>query len=694
MSLQQLEVPVRGMDCAECVHHVQTAIAALPGVHQVDVYLAAEKAVVAFDPHQVALDSIRGAVAAAGYQAPVAATDSTAAVQARGVARRALWLLGFVAGAVLLLVVVGEWLGLLDAVTAYVPWPVGWALVAVAGYPVFRNVFLAAWRRQVLAHTLMSVGVLAALVVGEWVTAGVIVFFMRVGDGVEQMTAHQARRAVKDLTALAPKTARVLRGDAEVVVPIAQVRVGDVVVVRPGEQTPVDGEVITGAATINQATLTGEAMPVEVGPGSHVYAATVVELGSVRVAATQVGDATTFGQVIRLVEQAEGNRGPVQRMADRIAGYFLPVVGGIAALTFAISRDPLATAAVLVVACSCALALATPIAMLASVGAGAKRGLLVKGGKYLELLAKADVLLIDKTGTLTLGEPQITQVVPLNGMAADTVLRLAAGAERDSEHPLADAVRRHARGQGVEIPVPTSFASLPGVGVRAQVDGQTVTVGSTRLVNGAELPPTVTALAAAGQMLLYVAVEDVPVGVLAATDTLRSETPAALARVRALGIPTVELLTGDAEAPAAALAAQLGVDYRAGLLPADKLAVVKAYQAAGKTVVMVGDGVNDAPALAQADVGMAMGARGSAIATEAAHVVLLRDDWTLVPEAFTLAQRTMRVVRGNLVYTFVYNLVGLSLAALGLLPPMWAALAQSIPDLLILGNSARLLRGR
>ncbi len=242
--------------------------------------------------------------------------------------------------------------------------------------------------------------------------------------------------------------------------------------------------------------------------------------------------------------------------------------------------------------------------------------------------------------------------------------------------------------------MPTSFASLPGVGVRAQVDGQTVTVGSTRLVNGAELPPTVTALAAAGQMLLYVAVEDVPVGVLAATDTLRSETPAALARVRALGIPTVELLTGDAEAPAAALAAQLGVDYRAGLLPADKLAVVKAYQAAGKTVVMVGDGVNDAPALAQADVGMAMGARGSAIATEAAHVVLLRDDWTLVPEAFALAQRTMRVVRGNLVYTFVYNLVGLSLAALGLLPPMWAALAQSIPDLLILGNSARLLRGR
>jgi Cu+-exporting ATPase len=687
---RHIEFPVRGMDCIECTLHVQRALAAVPGVHQADVFLASEKAVVAYDAAQVGLAQLRAAVVNAGYQAPASAAEEPPAGQA--VARRVLGVLGLVIGAVLLVVVAGEWLGLFESLTAWVPWPVGWLLVGIGWWPILRNVIAAAWRGQILAHTLMSLGVVAALAVGEWTTAAVVVFFMRVGDGVEQLTAGQARRAVRDLNALAPTLARVLVGERETMTPIADVRQDDVVVVRPGETIPVDGEVVDGQATVNQATLTGEATPVEAGPGSRVFAATTLLAGSLRVRTLAVGDDSTFGRVVRLVEDAERHRADVQRLADRFSACFLPFVAALALLVLIIRRDPLATAAVLVVACSCSIALATPIAMLASIGAAAKRGLLIKGGKYLELLAKADVLLIDKTGTLTLGRPQLTDVVPLGRFDAAEVLRLAASAERFSEHPLAEAVRRAAVEQGLTVPAPTEFVATPGLGVQATVDGQTVQVGSARILGDSAVPAQATALEAAGKTVLHICVDGEPAGFLAAADTVRAETPAALARLRELGIATVEVLTGDNDRVAAQLAAQLGVAYRANLLPADKLVAVQAYQAAGKTVVMVGDGINDAPALAQAHVGMAMGAGGSALASEAAHVVLLRDDWSLVPEAIAIAQRTLRVVRGNLWWTVVYNMAGLSLAAAGLLPPVLAAVAQSIPDLFILGNSARLLR--
>ncbi|MCC6168370.1 MAG: cadmium-translocating P-type ATPase [Caldilineaceae bacterium] len=696
MSQTRSEVAVLGMDCAECTLHVRQAIAALPGVRGVEVFLAAEKAVVDYNAAQVDLPAIRKAVQAAGYQAPVGSEEESAAgslaQMGSSFGRAVLWVLGLVFGAVLLVVVAGEWLGLFEAVTTRIPWPIGWLIVLVGWVPVLRNVITAALRRQVIAHTLMSVGVLAALAVGEWTTAAIVVFFMRVGDSVEHFTAERARRAVKDLTALAPKQARVLRQGAEAMVEIDQVVVGDVVVVRPGEQIPVDGEVVDGSATVDQATLTGEPLPVEAGPGMRVLAATLVRLGSLRVRAEQVGRDTTFGRVIRMVEEAERHRADVQRLADRFSAYFLPFVGLIALLTFVLRRDPLATAAVLVVACSCAIALATPIAVLASIGAGAKRGLLVKGGKYLELLDRADVVLIDKTGTLTLGQPQITDVVPFNGVAADEVLALAAGAERYSEHPLAEAVRRASQAHGLEAVAPSRFEALPGFGVRAQVNGRQVIVGSKRILDGATLPAQAQALEADGKTLLYVAVDGQPQGVLAATDTIRPEVPAALAALRGLGVERIELLTGDNSRTAAALAEQLGVAYQAELLPADKLEVVRRYQGQGKTVVMVGDGVNDAPALAQADVGIAMGAAGSDIAVEASHVVLLRDDWALAPEALRIARRTMRVVRTNIGYTLVYNLIGLTAAALGWLSPVFAAVAQSIPDLVILANSSRLLR--
>ncbi len=702
MAIQRtMEVPIQGMDCPECTQHVRHAISALPGVESVDVSLTAEKAVVRLDPSRVDVSAIRKAVEGAGYAVPALATGalgpsgmSLRSPSLGGFTRSVLALFGIVFGLVLFIAVVGEWFGFFDAVTRRVPWPIGAAIVLIAGYPVFRKALTAAFRGRITAHALMSFGALAALAIGQWVTAAVVVLFMRIGDHVERFTADRARRAVRDLSTLAPRTARVERDGTEKEVPIGEVRVGETVIVRPGEQIPVDGEVIGGQATVDQAAITGESMPVDAGPGARVFAATLARLGNLRVRVTYVGPDTTFGRVIKLVEHAEAHRADVQRVADRFSGYYLPVVVGIAALTFLLRHNLLAAVAVLVVACSCSFALATPIAMLASVGAGARRGLLIKGGKYLESLVRADVLLIDKTGTLTLGRPQVVDVLALNGVSDLEVVTLAASAERYSEHPLAEAVRAAARERGLPLEEPEQFEALPGRGVRARVHGAVIAVGSRRMVPAAASMKEVAALEAQGKTLLYVARDGVPIGAIAAADTLRSEVPAALDAVRALGIRTIELLTGDNERTAAALAGRLGLPYRAALLPEDKIAIVRDYQARGHTVVMVGDGVNDAPALAQADVGIAMGAAGADVAIEAAHVTLMRDDWMLVPEVLRIARRTMRVVALNIGFTTVYNLVGLSLAALGFLPPILAAAAQSLPDLGILANSSRLLRQR
>lgn len=688
-----VELPVRGMDCTECTQHVQQALAAVPGVASVEVFLSSEKAVLRLDPTQVKRETLHKAVEAAGYSVP--SVEAVPGAQTRSLVsftRPVLTLFGLLVGAVLLIVVAGEWLGLFERVTDVVPWPVGWALVLLAGAPIFWNVLKKAMRRQVISHTLMSLGVIAALAVGQWPTAAVVVFFMHTGNFVESFTTERSRRAIKHLTTLVPKTARVVRNGDEVEIPVGEVQVGETVVVRPGEAIPVDGEVLSGQATIDQAAITGESMPVEVSPGTQVFAATIARPGSVRLRATHVGTDTTFSKVIKLVEEAEAHRADVQRLADRFSSYFLPVVAAIALLTFVIGRNPLSTASVLVVACSCSLALATPIAMLASIGMGAQRGLLIKGGKYLELLAHADVLLIDKTGTVTLGRPQITDIVPLDDHTPDDLLRLSASCERYSEHPLAEAVRREAVAHGLALSEPQRFEAVPGQGVRAQIDGANIAVGNTHLIPQGNSHACTRALQLQGKTLLFVTKNDTLIGVLAAADTIRPEVQTALSRVRAFGVKRIELLTGDNELTGSSLANHLGIDYRAGLLPEDKIAAVMAYQAKGHTVVMVGDGVNDAPALAQADIGIAMGVAGTDVAMDAAHMALMRDNWELVPDTFAIAHRTMRVVKMNIGFTVLYNVVGLSLAAIGIVPPIVAAAAQSLPDLGILANSARLLR--
>ncbi len=696
----RIELPVVGMDCAHCAQSVEQALTAVPGVTGVDVLLGAEKAIVLVAPGFTDRTPLRAAVASAGYSSPVsiapdaAKTEMPEVPSAAAISRRVLGILSIVAAAVLLLVVGGEWLGWLDPLTDRVPFPVGVALVIAFGFPVFRNVVRATLRRQVISHTLMSVGVLAALAVGQWETAAIVVLFMRIGDLTERLTTDRGRRAVRDLAAMAPRSARVVdeSTQSETERPIEQVRPGDVVVVRPGGMIPVDGTVVSGSASVSQAAITGESMPFTAAAGTAVVAAALVSGGSLRVRAERIGAESTFGQVIRLVESAEANRGETQRIADRFSAWFLPVVAAIAVLTLAISRDPIATAAVLVVACSCSLALATPIAMLATVGTAARRGVLIKGGLYVESLARADVVLLDKTGTVTLGRPELVGVTPLADLDRAAILSLAAAAERDSEHPLAEAIRTAARQEHVPAALATGFRTETGGGVEAMVDGETIRVGTPSFTSPGIDIPAIGEIQATGQTAVVVSRGGIPVAILGIADTVRPEAAEAIRQLRELGIRRIELLTGDHERAAAGVAAALGIDYRAGLLPGDKIGIVRDYQAAGHTVVMVGDGINDAPALAQADVGIAMAASGTAIAREAAHVALLRDDWLLVPEAIRSARRTMGVVRVNLGFTAVYNVVGLSLAAVGILPPIAAAAAQSLPDLGIMLNSARLLR--
>ena len=702
MASEVTELRIEGMDCAECASHVEKALGKVPGVHNVETFPMSLKAKVKHDPREAPLERLTEAIVKAGYS--ILPNDKLAVeASAAGLGPKLGFVLGGVFALVLLLVVGGEATGLLDRVGELVPWYAGVVLVLAAGGTIFWKVLKDAFQRRATSHTLMSLGALAALAVGAWVTSLIVVLFMRIGERVEAYTTDRAREALRSLTRIQPQKARLVRmersgpgplatlRETEIEVPVGEVKVGDVVAVRPGERVPVDGVVVAGTATIDQSAITGESMPVEVEAGSKVHAATLTGLGSIRVQAERVGMDTTFGRIIKLVEDTEAHRADVQRFADKFTNYFLPVVAAVSLVTLLVTRNVLNAAAVLVIACSCSVALATPIAVLASTGASAKRGVLIKGGRYLEALAKADVLLLDKTGTITEGKPRLTDIVTLNGHKETDILRLVASAERESEHPLAQAIVTAARAWKLELTQPAHFRTMPGSGLEAVVDGKRVRVGNHRIAPDLDTRAA-QKLASEGKTVVFVLIDEKPAALLAMQDTLRPGVAEALADLKAKhAVKNIELLTGDNDATARALATPLGIHYRANLLPEDKIKRVKEHQAAGRRVVMIGDGVNDAPALAQADVGIAMGS-GTDVAMDAAHVVLMRDDWRLVPQAFETSRRTMRVIRGNLYFTGAFNVIGMGLAATGIVPLVYAAAAQSIPDVGILANSATLLK--
>jgi Cd2+/Zn2+-exporting ATPase/Cu+-exporting ATPase len=521
---------------------------------------------------------------------------------------------------------------------------------------------------------------------------------MRVSDYLEGLTTDRSREAIRALMRLAPDAAHRLQDGEEEDVPVEALHSGDWLIVRPGERVPADGQVEKGTAAVDQSPITGESVLVDKQPGSPVFAGTIVHGGALTMRVIRAGADTTLGRIIQLVEEAEAHKAPVQRLADRFTAWYIPVVVGAAALAYLLGRDLTAAIAVLLVSCACAIALATPTAVIAAVGGAARRGILIKGGHYLELLARVDTVVMDKTGTLTFGRPVVTDVVALNGQTEEDVLRLAATAEQLSEHPVAAAVRQVARERGLTSSAPDEFRALVGLGVRALSDGARLLVGNRQLLERERIRLSSAAEArtaawqAAGKTAFYVVLDGDVVGLLAVADSPRPEVPEALAALRRLGIEHLLLLTGDHERTGRALARRLGIEYRAELLPEDKIAAVKALQDEGHTVLMVGDGVNDAPALAQADVGVAMGVAGTDAALEAADVALMHDDWRALPEAVQIGRRSFRVIRQNLGLGVLYNMVGITLAAVGILPPVAAAAGQSIPDLLIMLSSARLLR--
>jgi Cu+-exporting ATPase len=695
-SLAELELIVAELDCADEAAQIEGALGRLPAVTEVRTSVGAHKVLVTYDPAQTDPATIRSTIERLGMTVRTGQPSPSARRTPLPTLLSGLFVT--VVALVALVGILGERLGLLGAVTTWLPPWLTVAAVLVGGFPIFRTVVRALRNRSVTSHALMTLGIVGALAIGQYAAAAVIVFFMRFADFLEGFTTERSRQAIRALLRLAPETARVEQDGRDVEIPDATVRPGQIVLVTPGERIPVDGRVADGRGAVNQAPVTGESMPAEKHAGDPVFAATVLERGFLRIETERVGAETTFGRILRLVEEAEAHRAPVQRFADRFTAYYIPVVLTAAVLTCVLGRTPTAAVAVVLVACSCAIAMATPTVVLASVGRAARRGLIVKGGRWLETLAKVDTLVVDKTGTLTFGTPRVTEVLGLDGLGETEVLARAAGVERYSEHPVASAVLAEAEARSLAVPQPEGFDVVPGEGVVARVGGHAVACGSARLMarRAVKVLPAVTeqvhALEAQGRTVVYLAEDNQLLGLVAVADTVRPEVPEALRQLRALGVGRVLLLTGDNERVTRALAAELGVDYQAECLPEEKIEVIRRLQAEGAVVAMVGDGINDAPALAQADVGIAMGAAGTAAAIEAAHVALMRDDWRLVPEAVEIGRRAFRTIQQNLWFTGAYNVVGIACAAVGWLPPIAAAAAQSLPDVAVMLNSARLLR--
>lgn len=715
--LRQAEFQVPGLCCLECSQGVETALRRTPGVQDLHVLLMAEKVFVTYDATTTQPEQLAQVVTDSGHPVTVwnsegvdpsslsgTEANTTPKPQSRSTFVFTLLRLAFV-GVVSLIALVeitGESLGLFHRVEIVVPVPLALAVVIIGGYPIFWSALQGLRRRQITINAVMSVGILAAAATGEVISAALIVFFMLVARYLEGKTTGRARRAIAELAELAPKTARVKREGVEETIAVAALSLGDQVVVREGEQIPIDGLVLLGQAIVNQAPITGESLPVEKNTGDEAFAGTLIERGYLEVTVQRTGAQTALGRIIHLVEEAETQKSPVQKFADRFSAVFLPCVLTLAGLTFLISHHPEAAVAVLVAACPCAVGLATPLSVVAAVGAGARRGLLIKGGLALEQLAKVDTLVVDKTGTLTTGRAQVTGLVRFDEqMREDELLAWVAAFEHTASHPLASAILQAAAERGVPVPEIDQVEVRPSRGIVGQVHGETWLLGAWRLLEeeGVQLSRQqqcqLTALEEAGQTVLVLVRSGQVLGAVAVADTLRSEVRPALARVRVLGITRLIVLTGDNERAAQAMAKAAGIEeVHANLLPEDKIALIRRLQTEGRRVLMVGDGINDAPALTAASVGMAMGTIGTAVAQEAADVALLRDDWRQVPEAIQLGRRTARTIRQNIFFGVGFTMLVMGLASFGLISSIIAAASQSVPDVGVALNASRLLKWR
>ncbi|MER9566112.1 MULTISPECIES: cation-translocating P-type ATPase [unclassified Mesorhizobium] len=561
----------------------------------------------------------------------------------------------------------------------------------IGGWPILKEAFENILERRMTMELSMTIAIVAAAAIGEFFTALVITLFVLVAEVLEGLTVGRGRKAIRDLLEFLPREVSVRRAGSIKSVSAEELSVGDAILVAPGGRIPVDGAVLSGHSFVDESRITGESMPVEKTAGTQAFAGSINQSGALEVSAERIGRDTSYGKIIEAVERAEKSRAPVQRLADRLAGYLVYFALGAAILTFLITRDIYATISVIIVAGACGIAAGTPLAILGGIGRSARLGAIVKGGVHLETLGHVDTVVLDKTGTLTFGRPEVQQVVPVDGITADALLDAAAAAELRSEHPLGKAIVTYARSQGRNVIEPASFAYTPGRGIAAKVDDTTILVGNQAWMadNGIDSSVARHQGTDAGSEVL-VALDGRLLGSIAVADTVRPEANRAIEALHRMGIKTI-LLTGDARRVAVAVGGALGIqDIEAELLPEDKLARVQALVAQKRIVAMVGDGVNDAPALAQANVGVAMGS-GTDVAQESADIVLLGNDLERFVKTLVVARRTRGIIWQNFAGTIGVDMIGIVLAALGFLNPLLAAGIHVVSELVFILNSARLL---
>ncbi len=736
-----IELTLAGLSCAGCVAKLERALASTEGVAKASVNLATKRATVTYAPATTTRDDLVAAVAAAGFgvveQKGGGADALAAAIEAEEAERtagertlRLKVIVGFALSAVIFAgAMQPAWFPSLPAWlhNGYLLWALATPVQLWVGWGFLTSAWSSLRHRTATMNTLVAMGSLTAYLFSAvsvlrpelfahggaaaplyFDTAAFIISFISLGRLLESRATAKTGAALKALLGLRPKTASVIRGGAEVDLPLAEVVAGDVVIVRPGERVPVDGVVTSGSSSVDESMLTGEPLPVRKERSAEVVGGTLNGTGSLTIVATRVGADAALARIAEMVERAQGSKPPVARLADVISSFFVPAVLGIAAATFAawlalgpppaLSHAVLCFVAVLVAACPCALGLATPTAIVAGVGRGATRGVLIRNGAALETARQLHTVVLDKTGTITEGKPRVTDLAVAPGSQLDrrALLRLTAAAERGSEHPLGAAIVAAAEDEGIALPAAAAFEAIAGHGISAVVEGHTVLAGNDRLLGSTA--PGAAQLAAEGKTVIAVEIDGRPAGMIAVTDPVKSGAATAIRRLRAAGLEVV-MLTGDRRSTAEAVAAQVGIDrVVAEVLPEGKAAAVAELQEGDRRVAMVGDGINDAPALAQADIGMAMGT-GADIAVEAADIALVRGDLDDVASAIALSRATMRIVKQNLVWALIYNVVLLPLAAGALYPafgllldPALAAAAMGFSSVTVVSNSLRLRR--
>jgi Cu+-exporting ATPase len=713
---------IGGMHCAACAVRNERVLRKIPGVLEANVNLGTRRARIAFDETAVTEAALRGAVADNGYEvlADGDASDprQLAKEEVRTAKQRAFWAIAL--GAPVMVLAMADiqlpWMYLGLNLSIWLQAILSSIVILGLGFDFHRGMVAQARNLAANMDTLISLGTLAALLYslwGLWIgshhlyfeTGAVIAALILLGRYFEARSRGQAGEAIGKLMELGAKTARVIEGDTERDIPIEQVNAGDILLVRPGEKIPVDGTLIQGGSSVDEAMLTGESMPVTKALGDAVFGATINLSGAFQMRATKVGEDTVLAQIVHMVSEAQGNKAPIQKLADTVSGIFVPVVLGIAfataigwyLVTGDLSQSFVPAVAVLLIACPCSLGLATPTAIMVGTGVGARRGILIKNGEALERGSKIDVVMLDKTGTLTEGRPKVTEVIALvPEIAPDSVLRLAASLERLSEHPLGQAIVRAAQEKALGAESVADFTNVAGLGVKGRMDNAAVLVGNARFMReeGVELDAVlaqIEARQARAETVVVVAQNANPIGLIAIAYTLKSDAKEAIAQLRGQGIVPV-MITGDNRKAAEAIARDLNIDqYFAEVLPQDKAHHVQRLQKEGKRVAFVGDGINDAPALAQADLGVAVGT-GTDIAIEAGNIVLVKGSPLKIVEALRLSSLTFRTIKQNLFWAFFYNVAAIPLAAFGLLNPMIAAGAMALSSVSVVGNSLRIRR--